>query len=171
MPVKNKKAKGSRNELRSKKLLELWGYKVCKSGGSLGEFDLIGVNLYNVILVQSKTNHRPDNKELFEILDFDAPPDATKHVHIWVDRQKDPIILDKPYIRRILDGKPLETDIVRRGNDIRLWFKNARKAKTGNKQRTAKKRPRRTSIATDASNKRRGGASKVSRKCKASSIS
>ena len=36
--VMNAKAKGSRNELKSKTLLESCGYEVTKSGGSLGDW-------------------------------------------------------------------------------------------------------------------------------------
>ncbi len=38
----NKKAKGSRNERRSRDLLKAQGFEVLKAGGSLGVFDLMG---------------------------------------------------------------------------------------------------------------------------------
>ena len=41
----NTKRKGSRNELKTKKLLESTGYRGVKSGGSLGEFDLVMLGL------------------------------------------------------------------------------------------------------------------------------
>ncbi len=130
----NRKAKGSRNERKSKALLELWGYTVSKSGGSLGTFDLIGINSVNIILVQCKTNGRPDDDELYRILDFDAPPDAIKEVHIWIDRKSEPLILQKEQIRRILDGEPFKINAVPSINNNRRRSNNARKTKNSTKR-------------------------------------
>lgn len=45
MTIKNAKAKGTRNEHRSKALLEAAGYAVCRAATSLGVWDLVGMAL------------------------------------------------------------------------------------------------------------------------------
>jgi Holliday junction resolvase len=44
----NAKAKGNRNEHRSKALLEAAGYAVTRAGASLGVWDLIGISATDV---------------------------------------------------------------------------------------------------------------------------
>jgi Holliday junction resolvase len=51
----NAKAKGTRNERRSMRLLEAAGYYVTRSGASLGAWDLIAVSSKDVALIQVKT--------------------------------------------------------------------------------------------------------------------
>lgn len=83
----NTREKGNRNERLIKKYFEDLGYSVTKSGGSLGEFDLIGirstwkVNLSSykpecykpLVLIQVKTN-RITAQELQKIVEFDNYP-------------------------------------------------------------------------------------------------
>jgi Holliday junction resolvase len=46
----NTKRKGTRNEHRSKALLEAAGYAVCRAAASLGAWDLIGIGSAEVVL-------------------------------------------------------------------------------------------------------------------------
>ena len=62
----NAKAKGSRNERRSRALLEAVGYRVTRAAGSLGEWDLIGLSATDVVLVQVKTRDWPGTLERLE---------------------------------------------------------------------------------------------------------
>jgi Holliday junction resolvase len=50
----NHKAKGSRNERRSIRLLEAAGYAVPRAAASLGVFDVIGVGVTDMALGKSK---------------------------------------------------------------------------------------------------------------------
>lgn len=86
----NRKAKGNRNERRSRDLLKGQGYEVLKAGGSLGVFDLIGVSAQEILLVQVKTNAWPPGKEIQAIKDFGCPQNCRKVVHRWNDRQASP---------------------------------------------------------------------------------
>jgi Holliday junction resolvase len=86
----NAKAKGRRNEWRSRRLLEAEGYKVTRAGGSLGTWDLIGIRKSGVVLVQVKTRDLPGTLEMRELVEFPAPSNCTKLVHRWVDGQRLP---------------------------------------------------------------------------------
>ena len=84
----NAKAKGTRNEHRSMKLLEAAGYRCTRSAASLGEWDIIGVGSRDVVLVQVKTRDWPGSVEMETLREFTAPPMARKLVHRWRDRQR-----------------------------------------------------------------------------------
>ncbi len=86
----NAKAKGTRNEHRSKAILEAAGYAVTRAGASLGVWDLIGIGSTDVALVQVKTRDWPGAVEMETLRDFVAPPNARKLVHRWRDRQRVP---------------------------------------------------------------------------------
>lgn len=86
----NAKAKGTRNEHRSMRLLEAAGYSCTRSGASLGVFDIIGVGSTDVVLVQVKTRDWPGTVEMEAIELFSAPPNARKLIHRWRDRQSVP---------------------------------------------------------------------------------
>jgi Holliday junction resolvase len=51
----NSKAKGSRAERRAMRILEAAGYAVCRSGGSLGLFDVIAIGPKDVRCIQVKS--------------------------------------------------------------------------------------------------------------------
>ncbi len=97
MPLKNPKAKGSKNERRSKKLLEKEGYLICKAGGSLGAFDLFCIGPSDVLLVQVKSNKKPRPAEMEEMRSIPTGPFVEKLVHVWKDYAREPrvIYLDK----------------------------------------------------------------------------
>jgi hypothetical protein len=86
----NAKAKGSRNERRSRALLERAGYRVTRSGGSLGVWDLIGIGPADVVLVQVKTTRPPSPTERVALTAFPVPQGTRKLVHRWRDRQRHP---------------------------------------------------------------------------------
>jgi len=86
----NAKRKGTRNEHRSKALLEAAGYAVARAAASLGAWDLIGVSATDVVLVQVKTRDWPGSAEMETLRDFPAPPNCRKLVHRWRDRQRAP---------------------------------------------------------------------------------
>jgi len=88
--VKNTKAKGSRNELKSKALLESVGFDVTKSGGSLGTWDLIALGPIGGFVVQVKSNRRPGALELEAIREAQVPPNFMKLIHVWKDGSKWP---------------------------------------------------------------------------------
>ncbi len=86
----NAKAKGTRNEHRSMKLLEAAGYRCTRSAASLGEWDIIGIGSRDIVLVQVKTRDWPGSVEMETLREFVAPPMARKLVHRWRDRQQLP---------------------------------------------------------------------------------
>lgn len=92
----NSKAKGSRNERRSRALLEAAGYQVTRSGGSLGAFDLVGIGPSDVVLVQVKSNRQPGPRERHTLAAIPCPANARKLVHVWRDRQALPDVQELP---------------------------------------------------------------------------
>lgn len=88
----NRKAKGSRNERRSRDLLKAQGFEVLKAGGSLGVFDLVGISAQEILLVQVKSNAWPPGREIEAIKAFGCPSNCRKVVHRWNDRQGAPVI-------------------------------------------------------------------------------
>jgi hypothetical protein len=92
----NTKAKGNRQERRSRDLFEAAGYSVTKAGGSLGVFDLIAISRTDVALVQVKSNRWPDAVEMEAIRTFPCPPNARKLVHRWRDRARQPDVREVP---------------------------------------------------------------------------
>ncbi|MAH46467.1 hypothetical protein CMI37_11585 [Candidatus Pacearchaeota archaeon] len=95
----NKSAKGHRNELKAKKILENSGYNVVKKvhtrhdpGDFFGIFDLMAVNQNGWRLIQVKSNKREKPAEREEIELFTVPINSTKEVWVFKDRIKEPII-------------------------------------------------------------------------------
>jgi hypothetical protein len=86
----NRKAKGTRNEHRSIRILESAGYRCTRAAASLGEWDIIGIGSTDVVLVQVKTRDWPGSVELEQLKLFPAPPNARKLLHRWRDRQSVP---------------------------------------------------------------------------------
>ena len=86
----NAKGKGTRNEHRSRLVLEAAGYRVTRAAASLGEWDLIGIGSTDVVLVQVKSRDWPGTVEMETLANFPAPPNARKLVHRWRDRQRLP---------------------------------------------------------------------------------
>jgi Holliday junction resolvase len=82
----NTKRKGTRNERRSRALLEGQGYTVTRAAASLGAFDLIAIGARRVLLVQVKSNCWPRSVEMAEMRAVIAPKNARKVIHRWRDR-------------------------------------------------------------------------------------
>lgn len=79
----NAKAKGTRNEHRSRVLLESVGYAVTRAAASLGAWDLIGISSTDVVVVQVKTRDWPGSVEMEGLMGFPVPPGVRKLVHRW----------------------------------------------------------------------------------------
>jgi len=86
----NAKAKGSRNERRSMRILEAAGYACTRAAASLGTFDVIGIGATDVVLVQVKTCDFPDAAEMEALRMFPCPPNYRKLIHRWRDRRRRP---------------------------------------------------------------------------------
>lgn len=86
----NAKAKGTRNEHRSMRLLEASGYYVTRAAASLGAWDLVGIGSTDVVLVQVKTRDWPGAAEMEVLEAFVVPPFCRRLVHRWRDRQRVP---------------------------------------------------------------------------------
>jgi Holliday junction resolvase len=79
----NAKAKGSRNERRSRKMLETAGYSVTRAAASLGAWDLVGISSVDVVLVQVKTRDWPPAAEIDFLRRFQVPTNVRKFLHRW----------------------------------------------------------------------------------------
>ena len=86
----NAKRKGSRNEHRSRRLLEAAGYSVTRAAGSLGAWDLIGVSGTDFVLVQCKSNRPPSPAERESLALFACPANCKRLIHTWYDRERQP---------------------------------------------------------------------------------
>ncbi len=88
----NNKAKGSRRERQTMKLLESAGYACMKAGASLGIFDVIGISSTDMVCVQVKSGRNPGSVEMEALKEFKVPPNCRKLIHVWKDRSHTPII-------------------------------------------------------------------------------
>jgi Holliday junction resolvase len=86
----NAKAKGTRNEHRSMRLLQAAGYSVTRAAASLGAWDIIGIGSTDVVLVQVKTRDWPGSAEMEILREFKTPANTRKLVHRWRHRQRTP---------------------------------------------------------------------------------
>jgi hypothetical protein len=86
----NAKRKGTRNEHRSRQLLDATGYAVTRAAASLGMWDLIGIGSTDVVLVQVKSNEWARSAEMEALQAFTVPPNCRRLVHRWRDRQQVP---------------------------------------------------------------------------------
>lgn len=88
----NCKAKGTKNEHRSIAILEKSLYRCTRSAGSLGAWDIVGVGPTDFVLVQVKTGRMPGTIERAELEDFECPPNCKKLIHVWLPRQRMPLV-------------------------------------------------------------------------------
>jgi Holliday junction resolvase len=88
--MKNAKAKGTRNEHHSMKLLESAGYSCTRAAASLGAWDVIGIGSADVVLLQIKTRDWPDSVEMETLREFRCPSNCRRLIHRWRDRQRLP---------------------------------------------------------------------------------
>lgn len=93
MPLKNPKAKGSRNERRTRDYyLERGATHVIKAAGSLGMLDLVAFKDDECLLIQVKSNRPPSRKEMETLRTLVPPPYCRKYLVVWKDYQREPII-------------------------------------------------------------------------------
>lgn len=82
---------GYRAELRAKKILEGWGFKVVRSARSGGPFDLVGWNEVRFTLVQVKvcpTGKLPSfNRLKKKLAKIPVPANCKKELWIWERRK------------------------------------------------------------------------------------
>lgn len=88
----NTKAKGSRNERKTKHLLESIGYSCCKAGASLGAWDIIASHPTHIRFIQVKSNRRPCKLEMETMTNFRNPPGSSKELWVWMDGEKMPLV-------------------------------------------------------------------------------
>lgn len=86
----NAKAKGTRNEHRSRHVLEAAGYAVTRAAASLGMWDLIGIGSTDFVVCQVKTRDWPGLAEMEMLEGFKCPANCRRLVHRWRDRQRLP---------------------------------------------------------------------------------
>lgn len=84
------KAKGTRNEHRSIRLLEAAGYSCTRAAASLGAWDIVGIGSTDMVLVQVKTRDWPGTVEMETLRTFPCPPNCKRIVHRWRDRKRLP---------------------------------------------------------------------------------
>jgi len=84
------KAKGTRNEHRSIRLLESAGYSCTRAAASLGAWDVIAIGSQDMILLQVKTRDWPGSVEMETMKNFPCPPNCRRLIHRWRDRQRLP---------------------------------------------------------------------------------
>jgi len=77
----NKKAKGNRNERRSRNLYKAAGYTVIKAGASLGAFDLVAWNSKEIHYIQVKTRDWPGKEEKANMLKVVIPFNGKRFMH------------------------------------------------------------------------------------------
>jgi Holliday junction resolvase len=90
----NAKAKGSRQEHRTMRLLEALGYRCTRSAASLGEWDVVAIGVTDVVLVQVKSTRGPRPAELEALKEFCVPPGVRKLVHVWRPRKRFPEVTE-----------------------------------------------------------------------------
>ena len=90
----NPKAKGSRNERKTIKLLESVGYQCIRSAGSLGKFDVVAANRLGMRFIQIKCNAWPGpvEREGLRAAVKNLPPNALIECWRWNDNAREPII-------------------------------------------------------------------------------
>lgn len=71
-------------------LLEAAGYRCIRAGGSLGEWDVVGIGPADVVLVQVKSNRPPGTLERLALLDSCAYPHVRRLIHVWRDYVRTP---------------------------------------------------------------------------------
>ena len=87
------KRKGSRNEHKAMRILEVAGYHVTRAAGSLGMFDVVAINAQGVRLIQVKTKRDASPLEREAIQLFDGlPANATKEIWIFRDYVRAPVV-------------------------------------------------------------------------------
>ncbi len=77
---------------RSQRILELAGYRVTPTAGSLQDWDLIGVNAAGVVLVRISEDAWPDAKAQEDLSDQLLSRSVAKLLHRWRSGARWPIV-------------------------------------------------------------------------------
>lgn len=89
----NHKAKGSRAERKTMRMLEHAGYCVTRAGGSLGLFDVIAIGPHDVKVIQVKCGGQYlSGVEREQIQALTVPANVSRECWIFRDRAKAPLI-------------------------------------------------------------------------------
>ena len=97
----NTRAKGRKNEIKAKKILEAAGYDVeltkspskwAEQQDLFGLWDLMAVKKNEIRFVQVKSNRMVYGVDLEPYLEWQCPDVCTKEIWVFKDRVKDPII-------------------------------------------------------------------------------
>jgi hypothetical protein len=88
------KAKGTRREYASKQFLEAAGYTIFRMVGRHDLFDLIGISVNDIVLVQVKNRDWPSRADRDAITVFSAPWPCRKIIHRYLYGQRQPDILE-----------------------------------------------------------------------------
>jgi len=90
----NAKAKGSRLERKTLRLLESAGYQCLRSAASLGLFDIIAASRLGMRFIQVKANTwpRPDEREELKAAAGKLPPNSCVECWRWDDGKQEPMI-------------------------------------------------------------------------------
>jgi hypothetical protein len=71
-------------------LLAKQGYRCTRAAASLGEWDIIGIGLADVVLVQVKCSRWPGSKEMAVLTGFRVPPGVRRLLHRWMPYRREP---------------------------------------------------------------------------------
>lgn len=71
-------------------LLEAAGYRCLRSGGSLGEWDVVGIGPQDVVLCQVKSNRGPGTLERLALQESCPYPHVRRLIHVWRDYKRTP---------------------------------------------------------------------------------
>lgn len=88
----NRKAKGTRNEYKTVRLLESLGYYTIRAAGSHGFFDVVGLSKTDFVAVQVKSNRMPSAFEIEQMKSCDVPANCRKLIHVWTDGKTAPFV-------------------------------------------------------------------------------
>ena len=90
----NAKAKGTRLERKTFKMLQSAGYQCIRSAASLGPFDLIAINHLGIRCIQVKANAWPGpvEREDLQAAALSLPPNARVECWRWNDHAREPVI-------------------------------------------------------------------------------
>ena len=87
----NRKAKGTRREYQTMRLLEQAGYRCTRAAASLGCWDVIAIGATDVVLCQVKANYPPGKQELARMSHFPTPAThVRKAIYVWHNHDPDP---------------------------------------------------------------------------------
>lgn len=85
-------ARGRQYEYRTMRYLEAAGYETFRTAGSHGVFDVGGMSISNLVLVQVKFNCNPTVSEIEQFRLYSAPPGTVKLIHRWKKGAREPLV-------------------------------------------------------------------------------